>query len=95
MATNIKQVRDDKQGVTTLSVAGEMFFDDAVLIEKIAACARDESGDRIVIDLADLDLLDSEAASILRRIAARDGFEIDGTEIFLQSLVDDAERYGR
>lgn len=65
---------------------------DASLVEKIAAEARAETGHRIVIDLADLDLLDSEAASVLRRLADREGFSIDGGEIFLQSAVDMAER---
>jgi anti-anti-sigma regulatory factor len=92
MPTNINQTRDDIRGVTVLRVEGEMFLDDAVLIEKIAESIREESGDIVSIDIADLDLLDSDAAPILKRIADRSGFEIQGMEIFRQSIVDNAER---
>jgi anti-anti-sigma regulatory factor len=92
MPTNINQTRDDIRGVTILRVDGEMFLDDAVLIERIANCIREESGDTIAIDIADLDLLDSDAAPILKRLADRTGFEIQGMEIFRQSIVDNAER---
>ena len=92
MPTNINQTRDAERGMTTLRVDGEMFYDDAVLLEKIATCMRDETGDAISIDLADLDLLDSEAAPILKRIGQQDGIEIVGIEIFRQTIVDSAER---
>ena len=92
MPTNIKQTRDEDKGVTTLRVGGEMFYDDAILLEKIAVCMRDETGDAVAIDLADLDLLDSDAATILRRIKERSGIEIVGMEIFRQAIVDNAER---
>lgn len=92
MPTNINQTRDAERGMTTLRVDGEMFYDDAVLLEKIAACMRDETGDEISIDLADLDLLDSEAAPILKRIGQQHGIEIVGIEIFRQTIVDSAER---
>jgi anti-anti-sigma regulatory factor len=94
MATNINQKRDDEKGVTTLQVTGEMFYDDGVLLEKIANCIREESGDRIVIDLADLDLIDSDAAPFIRRMCEQTDIEIVGMEIFRQTIVDDAERSG-
>ena len=92
MPTNINQTRDEIRGVTILRVDGEMFLDDAVLIERIAESIRQESGDIVSIDIADLDLLDSDAAPILKRLAERTGFEIQGMEIFRQSIVDNAER---
>ncbi|MEO7539245.1 MAG: STAS domain-containing protein [Pyrinomonadaceae bacterium] len=93
MPTNIKQTRDDKRSATVLKVEGEMLFNDAVLLEKIARSVRQDTGDSVILDLADLDLLDSEAASVLRRIANAEGFQIVGTEIFLQTIVDRAERH--
>jgi anti-anti-sigma factor len=92
MATNIKQTDDATNRVTTLRVDGEMQFDDAVLVEKIASNIRANAGNSVVIDLADLDFLDSEAAPILKELAEREGFAIEGIEIFLQSAVDMAER---
>lgn len=69
-----------------------MFYDDAVLLEKIVICMHDETGDDITLDLADLDLLDSDAAPILKRMTERPGFDIVGMEIFRQTIVDEAER---
>lgn len=69
-----------------------MLLDDAVLLEKLVNCISDDGDDKIVIDLADLDFLDSDAASILKRLEDEKGCEIEGVEIFLQSAVDMAER---
>ena len=91
MATKITQVDLPERRRTILRVEGEMFLEDAELIEKIAGCIVPE-GTSIVIDLADLDFLDSEAASVLKRLEDVNGYEIEGVEIFLQSAVDMAER---
>ncbi len=92
MATQITQIDQPEHNRTTLRVEGDMLKDDARLIEKIASCTSTETGHDITIDLADLDFMDSEAASILRQMQELNGFEIEGVEIFLQSAVDMAER---
>jgi len=92
MATQITQIDLADRRRTILRVEGEMLLDDAVLIERLVRAIDAESGNRVIIDLADLDFLDSEAASILRRIEDSSAAEIEGVEIFLQSVVDMAER---
>lgn len=92
MATQINQFDDAVNGRTTLRVSGELHHDDAVLLERIAKTVRDENATHVVIDLADLDFLDSEAAPILKRLSESDGFAIEGVEIFLQSTINKAER---
>jgi anti-anti-sigma factor len=92
MATKITQIDFPERRRTILRVEGEMFREDAELLEKITACLTPDSGTTIVIDLADLDFLDSEAASVLKRLEDVNGYEIEGGEIFLQSAVDMAER---
>ncbi len=94
MPTQIKQIRDDDRGTTILRVEGEILRRDAILIETLVTQIREVIGDRVTLDLADLDALDSEAASILRRLTSFDWFEIGGIEIFLQSVVDNTERRG-
>ncbi len=94
MATQIKQIDDTQNRKTTLRVEGEMFHEDAVLLERIAVEIRSETGNAVTIDLADLDFLDSDAAPILKRLIDLDGFAIDGIEIFLQTVVNDVERHG-
>ena len=93
MPTQIKQIWDDSRRSIILRVAGEMFLADAELLGKIAKDAHAATGDDVILDLADLDFLDSEAAHILRELADVDGFEIEGMEIFLQTMVNEAERH--
>lgn len=92
MATQITQIDLNDRRRTILRVEGDMLYDDAMLLEKIATAINAENQNEIVIDLADLDFLDSDAASILKRLEDLEGFEIEGVEIFLQSAVDMAER---
>ena len=92
MPTQIKQIDDPDRGITIFRVEGDMLFEDAILLGRIAKDRQEESGNSITIDLADLDFLDSDSAPILKRLESEHGFEIIGTEIFLQSLVNAAEK---
>ena len=91
MPTTINQIEDAATGNIILRVAGSMELEDAVLLEKIALEMRLESGKNLTIDLADLNFLDSESASILNRIKRGKGFTIEGMEIFLQNIVNETE----
>ena len=92
MPTKIQQIEDTERGKTILRVEGEMTFADAVLLEKIALGMREESGKNLTIDLADLHFLDSEGATVLKRMADQHGFKIEGLLIFLQRAVDENEK---
>jgi anti-anti-sigma regulatory factor len=92
MATNITQIDDPDGGAITFRVEGEMLREDAELLGRIAREARGNSGCSITIDLAELDFLDSQSAPVLKRLEINDGFKITGAEIFLQTLVNAAER---
>jgi anti-anti-sigma regulatory factor len=92
MATHITQIDDDERNRLILRVDGTMTIDDAVLLEKIAKDLHAATAKKVTIDLADLDFLDSDSAPILKRIENTDGFEIEGTELFLQSAINEAER---
>jgi anti-anti-sigma regulatory factor len=91
MPTSITQVEDTERGKMMLRVAGEMFKQDAILLEKIALEMRAELGKNLTLDLADLDLIDSESAPILLRLEKEHGFELEGMQIFLQKVVDQTE----
>ncbi|MBX3245141.1 MAG: hypothetical protein KF685_11865 [Acidobacteria bacterium] len=90
MPTQITQT--DHQNETRLRVEGEVLYDDAVVIERLAKEILAESGIPVRVDLADIDFMDSEAASILVRMQTNKDLVIDGMEIFLQSAIDTAER---
>ena len=91
MPTNITQTISD-DGRVLLRVEGDMLLEDALLLEKIAAQMRSEQGGDVVVDLADLDFLDSESATVLKRLKLEHAISIEGMEIFLQSAIDSAER---
>lgn len=91
MPTNIQQIADAERGKTILRVEGEMTFNDAILLEKIALQMREETGENLTIDLADLDFLDSDSAPILKRMEKEHKFEIEGLMIFLQKAVEEHE----
>jgi anti-anti-sigma regulatory factor len=89
MPTQITQT--DSEDRSYLRVEGEMLIDDALLIERIANEIRGLSDREVVVDLADLDFLDSDSAGVLRRLESR-GVTLQGAEIFVQSSIDLAER---
>lgn len=92
MPTKIKQIDHADSRFTSLRIEGEMFSEDAELLERIAMDLVTDKSRRVTIDLADLDFLDSEAATFLKRLEHHEGISIEGIEIFLQSVVNDVER---
>lgn len=92
MPTHITQDQNPETGLTVLKVKGEMHLEDAVLLERLANNLTSETGKSTVIDLADLDFLDSESAAVLKRLADNKTIVIEGMEIFLQTAVNEAER---
>ncbi|MGI8556316.1 MAG: STAS domain-containing protein [Pyrinomonadaceae bacterium] len=91
MPTTITQIEDAERGKTILRIEGEMFLDDAILLEKIALQMRADGVKNLTLDLADLHFLDSDSAPVLKRLEQEHGFEIEGMEFFLQSMINDAE----
>lgn len=94
MPTQIQKIISENGGSTIFRIAGEMFAEDARLLEKFSLEAVDSGGHDVTIDLADLTFMDSDAAGILRRLQEKTKLRIEGIEIFLQSAIDAAERSG-
>lgn len=92
MPTQITQ--RESNGRTYLQVEGEMLVDDALLLERIADDIHEDSGLHVTVDLADLNFLDSDSASILKRLDSKNGISIEGLEIFLQTAINAVERNG-
>ncbi|HEY0657139.1 MAG TPA: hypothetical protein VGD05_01630, partial [Pyrinomonadaceae bacterium] len=78
MPTQMTEIEDPERGKTILRVEGELTYDDAVLLEKVALAMRVENGKNLTLDFADLDFLDSESAPIIKRLEREHGFEIEG-----------------
>lgn len=91
MATQITQTTTT-DGKTVLRVEGDMLLDDAILLERLVQSGEHGVGVNILIDLADLDFIDSDAASVLKRLRDDHGVRIEGVEIFLQSAINSVEK---
>ncbi len=92
MATHITQIDDPESGTTILRIDGVMLLADALLIERIASGVHSELETMITLDLAGLDFMDSDAASVLKRLEDEKGYKLDGMDTFLQTAVNDVEK---
>jgi anti-anti-sigma factor len=92
MPTQITQIEDNESNRTVLRVSGSLTLEDARLIERLCIEIKGETQRRIVLDLADVDFLDSESASVLTRLQEEFGVEVEGMQFVVQSAIDLAER---
>ncbi|MBX3292278.1 MAG: hypothetical protein KF881_05215 [Acidobacteria bacterium] len=91
MPTRITQFDDEMNARTILRVDGEMFIDDAKLVGRIAEEISRDKMVNVIVDLADLDLLDSDAASELLRLKSAGRIDVAGIDEFVQTAIDRAE----
>jgi anti-anti-sigma regulatory factor len=92
MPTQITQIEDPETNRTILRVSGSLTEADAELIERLCADLSQETDRSITIDVAELDFLDSDSASILLRMKQRYQVELEGVHLLVQSAIDEAER---
>jgi anti-anti-sigma factor len=91
MPTSITQVDSQDGSRTILRVVGSLTLIDAELLEKLCADLRQKTKAKLVIDLTDLNFLDSESASVLYRLKQQ-GVELEGLHYFIQKEIDVIER---
>lgn len=91
MPTRITQLEDGTR--TILRVEGSLTLEDAELLERICGDLREQSDNTLVIDLADLNFLDSESASVLRSLKQQ-GVELEGLHYFIQKEIELVEKKG-
>ena len=91
MPTSITQVDSEDGARTILRVVGSLTLLDAELLEKICTDLSEKTHAQLVIDLTDLNFLDSESASVLHRLK-KEGVELEGLHYFIQKEIDVIER---
>ena len=90
MTTRITQIGNEGGEKTTLRVEGSLRLEDAEVLESTYANLSPEQLENVAIDLSGLSFLDSESASVLRRL--RDlGVELVGLHFFTQRLIEAGE----
>lgn len=91
MPTTINQLDSEDGTRTILRVEGALTLLDAELLERICTDLREKTEARLVIDLTDLNFLDSESASVLHRLK-KQGVELEGLHYFIQKEIELVER---
>ncbi len=87
MPTEITLINEEAARISTFRIKGEMLLADARLVGRIALSHKAKTGYGVRIDLADVDLIDSEAASYLRGLEQDKEITLIGAEIFLQRII--------
>ncbi len=91
MPTRITQIDTAERAATRLKVEGSLYLADAELLEKICRDIQQHSQHSITLDLADLSFLDSDSASVLRRIKREQDVALEGVHFSVQKAIDLAE----
>ncbi len=91
MPTSITQLESEDGTRTILRIEGSLTLVDAELLERICADLREQTSHGITLDLADLNFLDSESASVLYRLKQQ-GIEMEGLHYFIQKEIELAEK---
>ena len=77
-----------QKGETVLKVQGSLYLQDAELLEKICRNLTEQTGRRLVLDLADLSFLDSESASVLCRLKREQQVVLEGLHLFIAKVIE-------
>ncbi|MER3429827.1 MAG: hypothetical protein C4325_14595 [Blastocatellia bacterium] len=80
------------EGLTMLSVRGEMSADDALILRRLVRNLIAGGRNRIIVDLAGISFIDSDSAPILREIANLPEASIEGTDSLIQAAIDLVEK---
>lgn len=75
-------------GETLLKVEGSLYLEDAELLEKICRDIGEQTGRRLILDLAELSFLDSESASVLCRLKREQNVTLEGLHLFIAKVIE-------
>ena len=93
MTTRITQLEGRVAGgKALLRVEGTLALGDAQLLEQVCTDLRAQTGASVTVDLADISFLDSESASVLARLKREQEVSLEGIHLFVQQVIEIAER---
>ena len=88
MTTRITQIEDQPGNGVKLKLEGSMSSADAKLLEQICNDLQTDPGASICIDLTGVSFLDSLSASVLSRLKATPGIELEGAHLFVHQRIE-------
>jgi anti-anti-sigma regulatory factor len=92
MTTRITRIEGQAGGDAVLRVEGSLTLEEARLLEEACHDLRERGGRGVRVNLAGLSFLDHESATLLCRLKVRPGVELEGAHLFVQELIERAER---
>jgi hypothetical protein len=91
MSIRITEIDDAEGGETVLRVEGSLYLEDARLLEKVCRDLGSQMKRPVSLDLAGLSFLDSESASVLRRLKREQGVRLEMRQLFIGKVIELAE----
>jgi anti-anti-sigma factor len=73
---------------TLLKVEGSLYLEDAELLERVCRDVGEQTGHRLILDLADLSFLDSDSASVLCRLKREQNVSLEGLHLFIAKVIE-------
>ena len=92
MPTRITQIDDQESKQIILKVEGSLLLEDAELLEEICSDLQKEGKGEITLDLAELDFLDSDGASVLCRLKRERNIALEGLQLFIKKVIELSEQ---
>jgi anti-anti-sigma factor len=81
---------DDQR--TVLKVEGTLHLKDAELLQRICRDVAAETGRGITLDLASIDFIDSDSASLLCHLKHQQDVRLEGLHLFIENVIRLAEK---
>jgi anti-anti-sigma factor len=78
---------------TILKVEGTLHLQDAELLERICRDIAAETGRGITLDLASIDFIDSDSASVLCQMRHQQDVTLEGLHLFIENVIRLAEKH--
>lgn len=93
MTTRITQLEGlVANGRALLRVEGTLEPADAELLEQVCADLKAQTGASVTVDLAEVSFLDGESAMVLARLRREHQVSFEGVHLFVQQVIEIAER---
>lgn len=93
MTTRITQLEGRVSGGRALlRVEGTLGLADAQLLEQVCTDLKAQTGASVTVDLTEISFLDSESASVLARLRREQEVTLEGIHLFVQQVIEIAER---
>ncbi|HEX8189133.1 MAG TPA: hypothetical protein VF586_12330 [Pyrinomonadaceae bacterium] len=93
MTTRITQLEGRVAGGRALlRVEGTLGRADAELLEQVCTDLKAQTGASITVDMTEVSFLDGESASVLARLRREHEVNLQGVRLFVQQVIEIAER---